>query len=89
VEDSDWFRGFFAANCNTEGFNARSISVAYTKARIGFISNQETDYHTCDSRIGFGTGGLQDDSNTCGNEAAHLPDNGDRHIKAMGYILLQ
>ena len=40
-------------------------------------------------RIGFGTAGYPDDSNTCGNEATHAPDNGDKHIKAMGYILVQ
>ena len=40
------------------------------------------------SRIGFGTGGQYDDSNTCGNEASQTPDNGDKHIKAIGYILV-
>ena len=58
------------------------------KARIGFLGNNENDCGTCDSRIGFGTGGLHDDSNTCGNEALE-GDNGPRHIKAMGYILVQ
>ena len=61
----------------------------HAKARIGFIANQENDCHSCDSRIGFGTGGYSDDTNTCGNEATHDPDNGDKHIKAMGYILVQ
>ena len=28
-------------------------------------------------------------SNTCGNEATYSPDNGNKHIKAMGYILVQ
>ena len=42
-----------------------------------------------DSRIGFGTGGKHDDNNTCGNEAKLSSDNGDKHIKAMGYILVQ
>ena len=58
------------------------------KARIGLLGNNENDCATCDSRIGFGTGGRHDDSNTCGNEAAG-GDNGPRHIKAMGYILVQ
>ena len=53
------------------------------------FANNENDCLTCDSRIGYGTGGLQDDSNTCGNEATIVPDNGDKHIKAMGYILVQ
>ena len=76
-------------NCNREGFNARSNSMLFSKARIGFVSNQENECQSCDSRIGFGTGGNFDDSNTCGNEATHSPDNGDKHIKAMGYILVQ
>ena len=76
-------------NCNAEGFNARGTSMSFSKARIGYVSNQENDCHSCDSRIGFGTGGNFDDSNTCGNEATHSPDNGDKHIKAMGYILVQ
>ena len=79
-------------NCNMEGFNA-----AYTgkepkggsKARIGILGNNENSCSSCDSRIGFGTGGDHDDSNTCGNEARHGGDNKDQHIKAMGYILVQ
>ena len=76
-------------NCNKQGFNVMSEISHHTKARIGFIANQENDCHSCDSRIGFGTGGYRDDTNTCGNEATHDPDNGDKHIKAMGYILVQ
>ncbi|PFX14237.1 Fibrillin-1 [Stylophora pistillata] len=69
-------------NCNKEGFNA----VGGSKARIGIIANQENDCNSCDSRIGFGIGGH---SNTCGNEARISPDNGEKDIKAMGYILVQ
>jgi len=76
-------------NCNKEGFNAVDDAISYSKARIGIISNNGNDCRLCDSRIGFGTGGNYDDSNTCGNEATHHPDNGDKHIKAMGYILVQ
>ncbi|XP_078351737.1 uncharacterized protein LOC144636404 isoform X2 [Oculina patagonica] len=75
-------------NCNKEGFNAVGSNSA-SKARIGFIGNNQNDCATCDSRIGFGTGGLHDDSNTCGNEASRSSsDNGDKHIKAMGFILV-
>ena len=73
-------------NCNKEGFNALFDS-SHSRARIGMVANQENDCSTCDSRIGFGTGGKHDVSNTCGNEASYSPDNGDKHIKAMGYIL--
>ena len=77
-------------NCNKEGFNVQySHNPGASKARIGIISNQEDQCRSCDSRIGFGTGGYVDDSNTCGNEATHSPDNGNKHIKAMGYILIQ
>ena len=75
-------------NCNKEGFNVVDSSF-HSKARIGIISNNGNDRSGCDSRIGFGTGGYPDDSNTCGNEAKHSADNGDKHIKAMGYILVQ
>ena len=73
--------------CNKEGFNAVCGNV-HSRARIGFLGNNG-DCSSCDSRIGFGTGGLHDDSNTCGNEATYSPDNGNKHIKTMGYILVQ
>ena len=76
-------------NCNTEGFNVVGTSNYRSKARIGIISNNENDCSSCDSRIGFGTGGYPDDSNTCGNELKHSTDNGDKKVKAMGYILVQ
>ena len=76
--------------CNREGFNVNCSGKVTSKARIGILGNNEIDcYSSCDSRIGFGTGGYPDDSNTCGNEAMHRGDNGYKHIKAMGYILVQ
>ena len=75
--------------CNKEGFNAVGSRTDLSKARIGILGNEAANgCYSPDSRIGFGTGGLHDDSNTCGNEAAG-GDNGGRHIKAMGYILVQ
>ena len=82
-------RASLQPNCNKEGFNAVGDNSLHSKARIGITANQENDCGSCDSRIGFGTGGLFDYSNTCGNEATHSPDNEDKHIKAMGYILVQ
>ncbi len=76
-------------SCNKEGFNAVGADIPHSKARIRILGNQENDCNSCDSRIGFGTGGKHDDSNTCGNEATYTPDNGIKHIKAMGYILVQ
>ena len=82
-------RASLQTNCNKEGFNAICIDSNYSKARIGIIGNNENDCSNCGSRIDFGTGGTHDVSNTCGNEASHGGDNGDQHIKAMGYILVQ
>ena len=76
-------------NCNKEGFNAICSNKMASKARIGILGNNENDCSGCDSRIGFGTGGAHDDSNTCGNEAKRGADNGDKSIKTMGYILVQ
>ena len=75
--------------CDKEGFNVAGGANAGSKARIGMIGDDQADCGGPDSRIGFGTGGQVDDSNTCGNEATHSPDNGNRHVKAMGYILVQ
>jgi len=76
-------------NCNKEGFNAAGTESSMPRARIGILSNEQNDCNSNDSRIGFGTGGEHDDSNTCGNVAEFKADNGDKHIKAMGYILVQ
>ena len=76
-------------NCNKEGFNAVSTRSKNSKARIGIIGNDQNDCSSGNSRIGFGTGGLPYDFNTCGNEAVHSSDNGDSQIKAIGYIMIQ
>ena len=75
--------------CNKEGFNVVGANSGFSRARIGIIGNDGDDCTSCDSRIGFGTAGEIDDFNTCGNEALWSPDNGDKHIKATGYILVQ
>ena len=76
-------------NCNKEGFNTVGDNSGQSKARIGIIGNNQDDCVSCDSRIGFGTGGRSDNSNSCGNEATLNSDNGDKHIKTMGYIVVQ
>ena len=76
-------------NCTIEGFNAITSDISHPKARVGIIGNENNDCLSCDSRIGFGTGGRHDDGNTCGNEARFSADNGDKHIKAMGFILVR
>ena len=82
-------QGSLQQNCNKEGFNAVGTLSHHSKARIGYIANEKMNCHNCDSRIGFGTGGYPDNSTTCGNVALHSSDNGDRDIKAMGYIMVQ
>ena len=82
-------QGSLQPNCNREGFNVISDDQNHPKARIGIISNNEDECITCDSRIGFGTSGVHDDSNTCGIDALADPDNGEKRIKAIGYIFIQ
>ena len=89
-------RGSLQTYCNVEGFNvegklgSKNVS-RRARARIGILSNDFDNCISCDSRIGFGTGGLPDDNNVCGNGAdgKWKPDNGGNNIKAIGYILVQ
>ena len=76
-------------HCNKEGFNTRGLADSHSRARIGFLGNNENECKKPDSRIGFGTGGYPDNSNSCGNVANYYPDNGNKWIKAMGYIFVQ
>ena len=77
-------QGSLQYDCNKEGFNVVCSHIQTSKTRIGIVGNNENKCDSCDSRIGFGTGGYPNNSNTCGNEAV-----GDSHIKAMRYILVQ
>jgi len=77
-------------NCNREGFNVVSDSGDdWPKARIGILGNNQNDCYTCDSRIGFGTGGYPDNATSCGNSANGKFTAEPSNIEAMGYILLQ
>ena len=77
------------SNCNKEGFNVVCSASESSKARIGILGNNEKECTSCGSRIGFGTAGYPGKSNTCGNEASsRSADNGEKHIKAMGFILV-
>ena len=49
--------GSLQLNCNKEGFNAVGSLSDLSKARIGYIANNENHCDSCNSRIGFGTGG--------------------------------
>ena len=76
-------------HCNKEGFNSRGLWGKNSRARIGFLGNNQDDCSSPDSRIGFGTGGVPDNSNSCGNAASLGGDNGNKWIKAMCYIFIQ
>ena len=82
-------RASLQIKCDMEGFNVLCTDRDGSKARIGIVANNKNDCHSCDSRIGFGTGGYHDDDNTCGNEATNVGSKPPKHIKAMGYILVQ
>ena len=74
-------------HCNRKGINSDG---ALVKTRIGIEPNEESDgCDSCDSRIGFVGANGDDDSNTCGNITYLYPDNGDKSIRAMGYIFAQ
>ena len=83
-------QGSLQPNCNKVGFNTvNTLNNPTIRVRIGILGNNEDDCAYCDSRIGFGSGGHPDNTNTCGIEAKFFSDNGDKHIKAMGYIFIQ
>ena len=75
------------SNCNREGFNVYHSD--HARVRLGIFSNQENDCHTPDSFIGLGTYRHGNVENTAGNVATHSPDNGDKNLKVMGYILVR
>ena len=82
-------------NCNMEGFNVKPSNGENDAAvtRIGIVGDNGNDCGSCNSRIGFGSKGSrlgQHDDNSCGNESIDLKaDNGEKHIKANCFILIQ
>ena len=79
----------YSTTAKKKGLMSFCSRSGHSKARIGIVSENKNSCGSCDSRIGFGTEGYPDASNTCGNEAVINPDNGDKHLKAMGYILVK
>ena len=70
-------------NCNKEGFNVYS---EYSRVRLGLIANNQNDCETPGSFIGLGAR----KKNAAGNAASRRsPDNGEKNLKAMGYILVR
>ena len=73
-------------NCNREGFNAYHEDA---RARLGLIANENNDCNSPDSFIGLGTHRINHGRNSAGNFATYSPDNGDKDLKVMGYILVR
>ena len=61
--------------CNYEGFSAFCTEFGASRARIGFVGNVENACDSCYSRIGLGTAGYSNDTNTCVNVAGYGADN--------------
>ena len=73
-------------NCNKEGFNVYNEQ---SRVRLGLIANNENDCETPDSFIGLGAH-RNWQTNAARNAASRLsPDNGEKNLKAMGYILVR
>ena len=82
-------QGSLQRKCNIEDFNANCSDPYASRAKIGFVSNNQNACNSCNSRIGFGTAGYSDNSITCGNVAKVSADNGDKFIKTMFGIFVQ
>ena len=65
-----------------------SLSQITSGVRIEIIADQGGDCNFPDSRIGFGGGGSEFE-NACENGASWSAENGDKNIKAFGYIFVQ
>ena len=73
-------------NCNKEGFNVYNEQ---SRVRLGLIANNQNDCKTPGSFIGLG-GHCHCGTNAAGNAASHRsPDNGEKNLKVMGYILVR
>ena len=84
------YRATLQLYCDYEGFNSAICSdSAAARARIGIVNNDNDLCNTCDSKLGFGTGGYIGDTVTCGNVGPGSSDNGGKTTEAMGYIFIQ
>ena len=73
-------------NCNKEGLNVYN---EHSRVRLGLIANNENDCETPGSFIGLGTHRNRE-TNAAGNAASkNSPDNGEKNLKALGYILVR
>ena len=75
-------------NCNKEGLNVYSGSAQHSRVRLGLIANEQDDCESPDSFIGLGAQ-WNWRANTAGNIGIISPDNGEKSLKVMGYILVR
>ena len=86
--------------CNREGFNAVKNNASYpgewARVRLGIVGNENgEDCDSPDSWLGFGgygniEGCAMNNRNSVGNVSGNCqPDNGEKDIRAFGYILAQ
>ncbi|XP_028416364.1 uncharacterized skeletal organic matrix protein 5-like [Dendronephthya gigantea] len=81
-------------NCNKEGFNVNPSNYDGI-LRFGILGNEQNECNSPDSFLGLGADEqfrycLPGPSrNAAGNVGTCLSDNGDKNIKAMGYILVR
>ena len=74
-------------NCNKEGFNV--YGAHNVRVRLGLVANNQDDCKFPDSFIGLGARSNWR-NNAAGNLARDLsPDNGEKNLKVMGYILVR
>ena len=88
------------SNCNKEGFNVYASNTLHIKIRLGLVGNDDNECHSTNSFVGLGAeGGMNypfswcstsyTSANAAGNLAQCSPDNGNKNIRAMGYILVR
>jgi len=74
--------------CVREGFNVAWEDAS--RARIGIVTSRNEDCVEPTARIAFGGDGracYQDTRSSCGNEARCWPDDGDRTVRARGFVM--
>ena len=83
--------------CGRQGFNVVAEDKHHARIRFGIIGNDVVGCTLADSFIGFGAidasqrryCGISNIVNSCGNSAYCRPDNGDKEVRAMGYIFIR
>ena len=83
------YRPPYRKTVTRKGSILRVLIVTMLRQESAFLVTTKTIAATVTPESGLALEDILDDSNACGNEAKWSPDNGEKHIKAMGYILVQ